>query len=310
MVTALHGVLPVLQTPFDDDGEVSIRELEAEIRWVLDAGADGIVMGMVTEILRLDDAERDLVAEVMCKSAGEAPVVISVGAESDAVAVRRAQRAEAWGASAVMAVPPLSVQLSELGLFDYYSAIFSATSLPVIIQDASGYVGSALPVELQAKLFERYGARAMFKPEAPPLGVNLTKLALATDGKATIFDGSGGIALIETFRRGVSGTMPAADVCWAIVAAWRALTAQDMDAAYEIVAPLGALIALQTGLDGYVTIEKYLLEKQGVISRRHCRGPLSFDMDPLLCVEVDELYDRLQSVVTRQAAAPQKPAGR
>ena len=308
MVTTLRGVLPVVQTPFDIDGEVSPKELEAEIAWILAAGADGIVMGMVTEILRLDDSERDLVAEVMCKASGGAPVVISVGAESSTIAARRAQKAETLGASAVMAVPPLSFQLDQHGLLNYYAALFSATSLPVIIQDASGYVGSALPVSLQAELFERYGCRAMFKPEAPPLGVNLTKLAQATENQATIFDGSGGIALIETFRRGVSGTMPAADVCWAIVAAWRALMAQDLDAAYELVGPLGALIALQTGLDGYVTIEKYLLEKQGVISTTHCRGPLAFHMDELLRTEVDELFDRLRSVVTRQAEKSASPA--
>ena len=56
--TSLHGVLPVFQTPYHDDESIDFETLEREIQWVYDRGADGIVMAMVSEVLRLSDVKR------------------------------------------------------------------------------------------------------------------------------------------------------------------------------------------------------------------------------------------------------------
>lgn len=37
-----------------------------------------------------------------------------------------------------------------------------------------------------------------------------------------IFEGSGGLALVDAYYRGIAGTMPGTDVPWAIVAFWQA----------------------------------------------------------------------------------------
>src|SRR5204862_4815977 len=112
---------------------------------------------------------------------------------------------------------------------------------PLVVQDASGYVGTPLAIAEQADLFGRHPERVMFKPEAQPLGQNLSLLREATDGAAAIFEGSGGIALLDAHRRGVAGTMPGAEIVWAIRAEWDALQAGDLDRATAlqgIVAPL------------------------------------------------------------------------
>src|SRR3954447_21865889 len=51
----LHGVLPVLQTPFTVDREIDAAVLEREIDWAFEIGSDGVVVGMVSEVLRLSD---------------------------------------------------------------------------------------------------------------------------------------------------------------------------------------------------------------------------------------------------------------
>ena len=65
----------------------------------------------------------------------------------------------------------LSVDPSELQ--KYYERIIRAVEIPVVIQDASGYVGQSLPIELQAKLVAEYGDRVVLKPEASPIGPRL-----------------------------------------------------------------------------------------------------------------------------------------
>jgi 4-hydroxy-tetrahydrodipicolinate synthase len=296
----LRGVFPVLQAPFDEDNRLDDGALASEIEWVFGHGVNGVVLGMVSEVLRMSDDERFQFTEAICKNAaGLGPVVISVGAESTPVAVERAKHAAAVGASALMATPPLlAAGATEPGLEQYFSAILRAVDVPLIIQDASGYVGRGLSIDLQVRLFEEFGDRAQFKPEGPPVGISISSILEKTQGKARIFEGLGGSALIESYRRGVIGSMPAADLCWAVVALWRALERGDFARAYEISAPLSALIAMQTSLDAFVTIEKHLLVRQGVIPRALCRGPLGFTVEGETLAEVDRLFDRLHLIAS------------
>src|SRR5215468_4660508 len=91
----LRGVLPVFQTPYYADETIDIATLEQEIAWLYGCGADGIVMAMVSEVLRLSSEEREELAEAACKFGhGPGVVVISVGAESAKLAERFAKHAE------------------------------------------------------------------------------------------------------------------------------------------------------------------------------------------------------------------------
>ncbi len=79
----IAGVLPVFQTPYHDDESIDYDTLDREIDWLFECAADGVVMAMVSETLRLSTDERRLVAAHVCQLArGSGAVVISVGAES------------------------------------------------------------------------------------------------------------------------------------------------------------------------------------------------------------------------------------
>ncbi|HLI77747.1 MAG TPA: dihydrodipicolinate synthase family protein [Acidobacteriaceae bacterium] len=312
-VNELRGVLPVLQTPFQEDESVDLSALRAELDWMAAQGVDGFTFGMVSEILRLSSRERVDVATVTCTAAVEhgLPAVISVGAESTRQAVQLAMASEEAGAAALMAIPPIAVTLPEIAVKEYYTAILEATSIPLVIQDASGYVGRPLSIELLVGLFTDYPERVLFKPEAVPLGPRLTALRIATSGQARVFDGTGGIALIDSYRRGIVGTMPGADLCWALVTMWGALTGGDFVSAYEIAGPLIGLIALQPTLDSFVLIEKYLLHKQGVLPNAIARKPLSFCVDSETRDEADRLFEQLRRAtdVVRRRNGLKRPGG-
>ena len=297
--SSLTGVLPVFQTPYHDDESIDFATLEKEIDWLFSCGSDGVVMAMVSELLRLSDDERKQVTESVCRFAeGRGPVVISVGAEFTLQAEDFARHAESVGASALMAIPPVSVGVGEGELQKYYERILRATSLPLIVQDASGYVGKSMSIALQARLLNEYGEdKILFKPEAVPIGPRLTELREATGGRARIYEGSGGIALVESHRRGIVGTMPGADLIRGIVALWKALEAGDDDATYRLSFPISALIAMQHGLDGFLVVEKYLLKKQGIFRNTLVRGPVSFTMDTETREEIDRLFDRVMEAV-------------
>jgi 4-hydroxy-tetrahydrodipicolinate synthase len=289
----LSGVLPVFQTPFNDDETIDFATLEREFDWLFENGADGVVMAMASETLRLSSEERERLAEATCRLGRDRGiVVISVGAEASTLAERFARHAEAHGADAVMAIPPVSVALGDDEIVRYYERIIRAVRIPLVVQDASGYVGRPMSIELQARLLKDYGPeRVQFKPEAVPIGPRLTALREATGGKARVFEGSGGGALVESFRRGISGTMPGADLIDAIVALWRALKDRDEERIYRISFPLTSLLSLLYGLDGYLVVEKYLLKKRGIFKNSLVRGPVGFHLDEQTREEIDRRFE-------------------
>jgi dihydrodipicolinate synthase/N-acetylneuraminate lyase len=297
----LRGVLPVFQTPWLEDETLDLETLEREIAWLYDCGANGIVMAMVSETLRLDSEEREQLAAAACRFGKErGVVVISVGAESSKVAERYARHAESAGADAVMAIPPVSIGIGESELLAYYTRIIEAIRIPVIVQDASGYVGKPMPIVMQARLLEEFGPeRVQYKPEASPIGPKLSELRDATKGRARVFEGTGGIALVDSFKRGVVGTMPGADLIRGLVPLWKALEAGDADKADRIHGPLAALVSMQTSLDGFLAVEKHLLVRQGIFKNTLVRGPVGFKLDAETTREVERQFDRMMEAVER-----------
>ena len=294
----LYGVLPVLHTPLYEDGTIDVPTLEREIDWAFQTAADGVVVAMVSEVLRLGYHARKELTSHVCKAVkGRGFTVISVGAESVREAVDFAQHAESLGASAVMAIPPVTISLNSTRTADYFAAIARSISIPLIVQDASSYVGAAIDLGVYLRLLDEFGAeRIFFKPEASPLGPNLSKLRDATKGQARIFEGSGGINLVDCYRRGIVGTIPGTDLLDGIVALWQALQAGDESRIYELSLPISAITALQlqAGLDGFLAIEKYLLKKRGLFKNTLRVEPFGWELDSETSAEVDRLFEIMQ----------------
>jgi 4-hydroxy-tetrahydrodipicolinate synthase len=125
------------------------------------------------------------------------------------------------------------------------------------------------------------------------IGPRLSELREATRGRARAFEGSGGIALVDSFRRGIVGTMPGADLIRGLVPLWRALEAGHTAKADRIHGPLAAVISMQTSLDAFLAVEKHLLVRQGIFKNALVRGPVGFRLDEGTRREVDRLFDRL-----------------
>jgi 4-hydroxy-tetrahydrodipicolinate synthase len=199
-----------------------------------------------------------------------------------------------------MAIPPVSCALPDDANRAYFEALAEEVDLPLIVQDASGYVGRSLSVGFMADLLKQFGPeKVLFKPEANPIGPNLSALRDATKGKAKIFEGSGGILLVDSYRRGITGTMPGTDLLDGIVALWRALEANDDAAIYRLYYPICAIVALQlqAGLDGFLAIEKYLMVKRGLFGSEYRREPHSWTLDQETATEIDRLFDQLQQTL-------------
>ncbi|MCZ7644122.1 MAG: dihydrodipicolinate synthase family protein [Planctomycetota bacterium] len=293
----LHGVLPVIQMPYDERGDLDVETLRKLVDWLFAHEVDGVAIGLASEIMRQSDAERDrFTAEVVRAARGRGPVVAHAGAESARLAVRHAKAAQDAGAAGLMVTPPCLTACDEAGIEAYYEALAEATAIPIVVQDASGYQGQPIPIELQARLFKRFPERMMFKPEALPLGPKLSALRDATGGGAPIFEGLGGLGLVDAHHRGIVGTMPGSVAPWALVKLWRALNAGNLEEARRLHRPLVSIIALYPNLDAFLAVDKRQLVRQGLFKNDLVRGPVGYCMDAETAAEFDALFDELKRI--------------
>lgn len=304
MTYAIQGVLPVIHIPYNEDLSIDQATLQREVEYIFATGAQGLALALVSDTLRLTASERmALPARLVQYAGGRGPVIISVGAESTLQSREFARAAEDAGAAAVMAIPPLSQALDEAQLRVYFEGLLDEVKIPVFVQDASSYVGRSMSTAFQAAMFREYGSRILFKPEATPLGPCISALHELTGGRASIFEGSGGILLVESYRRGIQGTMPGVELLDGIVALWHALQAGDEKRIYRLYLPICAIVALelQGGLDGFILVERHLMHRRGLFPNQVSRGPLGYVLDQPVRAEIDRLFNQLQDALPASA---------
>ena len=96
MAATLHGLMPILATPFDEGGALDRVSLRRLVEFELAAGVDGVaVFGMASEGFALTAAERrTILADVVEIVDGRIPVIAGVNGTSTATSIEQALMAE------------------------------------------------------------------------------------------------------------------------------------------------------------------------------------------------------------------------
>ncbi|MBJ7506875.1 MAG: dihydrodipicolinate synthase family protein, partial [Candidatus Nanopelagicus sp.] len=98
-----RGVYCVIQTPLDENDNIDNDVLKREIDWLITGGVKGLVLAMVSEVMRFTADERRVQWQSVLKIIDKrVPLIVSVGGESTAIATALARSAEADGATALM----------------------------------------------------------------------------------------------------------------------------------------------------------------------------------------------------------------
>jgi dihydrodipicolinate synthase/N-acetylneuraminate lyase len=294
-----RGVYPVLQMPLDLNENIDSEILAKEIDWLIEQGVSGFTVAMVSEIMRFSSHERREQWQLVLKLVNRRlPVIVNIGAESTAIAVAQAKDAELDGVSVLMATPPAAHPSTSEEIYIYYKSIVEAVRIPLVVQDASNYMGQPLPMKLYADLLGEFGTeRIQFKPEATPVKERVEEIQNIASGKALIFEGQSGMDLLDTHPLGLFGTMPASEIVWAVKALWDSLEKNDSNQAQDIYGGISGLIQYETSLDAYIAIEKYLLLKQGVFVSVKQRGPVVMVLDDKTKLLIDAAFANLEKIV-------------
>ncbi|MEO8883824.1 MAG: 4-hydroxy-tetrahydrodipicolinate synthase [Devosia sp.] len=153
----LRGSLTALITPFAN-GALDEKAFSAFVDWQITEGVHGLVpMGTTGENPTVTHEEHRRVIEICVKTANKrVPVVAGGGSNSTAEAVDLTRFAEKIGADAVLSVVPYYNKPTQEGMFQHFSAVAEATSLPILLYSVPGRTVVDLTVETIARLREAH----------------------------------------------------------------------------------------------------------------------------------------------------------
>ena len=272
----LAGVFPVLATPFHPDGSPDEEGLRAIARYVISAGADGVVFpGVASEFESLTPQERDTLSDIVASEArGRAAFVVGGSSPDPAVSEAVARRASGQGAAAIMVMAPKTITEQDAVIAFFARVAQAAGAVPIMLQNAPPPAGSGLPVAVVAAVARAVPQIAYVKEEAMPSGARITQmLASAPPTLRGVFGGAGGRYITDELARGAVGTMPACELAEIHVALMKAHARGDRAEVRHLFNRMLPLLNFQAVFRMAMT--KETLRRRGIIAHagKRAAGP-------------------------------------
>lgn len=146
------GLGTALVTPFFPDGTIDYEAYKMSVKRQADAGVDFLVaLGTTAETPCLADEEKIRLLECT-REVYKGKLVVGIGTNSLQGVFRNMKKLEDKGADAWLVVTPYYNKPMQNGLFRFYSAIASQSTLPVILYNVPGRTGVNMEPETVAEL--------------------------------------------------------------------------------------------------------------------------------------------------------------
>lgn len=290
----LSGVFSVLPTPFTEAGDVDHDSLRRIVDQAVAAGVDGVtVLGVTSEVARLDERERHDVLETIAKqiAVNARRVQIVAGATGDGLrtCIGYAREAKAMGADAVMISPPRLPKLNSEAVLKHFSEVASAVDIPIVVQDYPPISGFAMEPALLVRIAREVPQARTIKLEDPPTPLKVARiLALAQGLDVDIFGGLGGVFLLEELLAGASGAMTGFAYPEALVEIVTLYRAGKVDEAADVFYDFVPLMRFEFQEGIGMAIRKEVLRRRGALTHPGVRQP-GATLDPGTIAALDRL---------------------
>ncbi len=281
---ALSGIHPILYAFFDRDNRLDRHAMRRQVQVVLDAGAPGVaVLGLATEVNKLSDAERRQLIDWTAQDvAGRVPLAVTITGDTVDAQQALARYAIAQGADWLILQPPSQRGQPEAFYFDFFSAVMTDLPVPVGIQNAPEYLGVGLGHDAIARLAARHAHFRVLKGEGP--AVVIAQTIARVGSTLRVFNGRGGMELVDNLRAGCAGLIVAPD-CFdyqlAVYEHFRRGEVEQAEAIYREILP--AIVFVMQSLDTLVCYGKRIagwrMGMAEVFDRAPALLPTAFGLD-------------------------------
>jgi dihydrodipicolinate synthase/N-acetylneuraminate lyase len=293
-----RGIFVIVVTPFTESFELDEPGLKRMMEFCLAAGVHGVVANaLASEGGYLSEAERKRAAEIVVNSVkGKVPAVVAVSAPHYRIAADYARHAEAIGADAIMALPPILHAATVADIKTYYRELSKATSLPLVLQNVTAPGLTTMSAALLAELVnELPNARFVKEESGYPAQTVGEIIRLSGERLHGVMGGRAGKTFMEELRHGVAGTMPACEIADVHVALWNAIEAGDQKRARNIFQRLLPLIDLEASYG--MPLMKEVLKMRGVIGSAAVRQSGFRPLDDFAREEAMTIMDDLADLM-------------
>jgi dihydrodipicolinate synthase/N-acetylneuraminate lyase len=263
----IHGVVPIIPTPFLEDGSPDWNSLKNLLDFAVGARVCAVCLpAYASEFYKLTDGERrELAIRAASLAAGRLPVIGQVNHVSTAYVAETAAELERGGVSAISVAVPRLFNLPERDLLRYFGRILDAIAIPLLIQDFNPG-GTTLSLDFLQQLRRQHQHFRYLKLEEPLMSERVRAIVDGTNGELGVLEGWGGIYIIELIRAGIVGIMPSLSVADVLQLVWNRAQQGDQDGAYA--AFVGVLPHISYSLQSLEFLhhtEKALLVARGVL---------------------------------------------
>ncbi len=269
-----RGVFPIVVTPFTKSYDLDEKGLRNLVHFCLRSGVQGLVgPANASEFSTLSDDERKRWLDiVVTETGGQVPVIAATTSGHALPAVALSRYAQQIGASGIMSMPPHVQHPDAEGCYAYYKALSEALDIPIMVQNYLGPIGTPMSPSLLARMCKELPRVQYIKEETFPSS-RMLSLTIAAAGKLCqgIFGGQGGLYLVDEYRRGSVGNMPACEIPDVQVVLWNKLEAGDMAGARAMFNRVLPLINYERQYG--VGLYKEILYRRRIISTAICRTP-------------------------------------
>ncbi|MBN1557413.1 MAG: dihydrodipicolinate synthase family protein [Lentisphaerae bacterium] len=205
----VSGIVSVVQTPFDMDGEVDHASLERLVEDAVAGGVDGFLAPVVaSEAAFLSTPEREAILTTICRTAaGRVPFIVGASHEEVGVCRAQARKAEALDAAAYLVAVPTPLYDAPADIPAFFEAVADGIELPLVIQDFE-FNGPGMDMDTIRKLRARLPTLAGLKIETVPAGPKYSRVREAFGRDFFIAGGWAIGQFIEALDRGVDAMIP------------------------------------------------------------------------------------------------------
>jgi len=259
------GVLPVVPTPFKEDGGVDLGSLERVVDDAVEQRAFALVYpGVASEDVLLTADERASCLDTVVKTvAGRIPIVAGVNADQPQGMVDYAGALADSGVSAVMAmaIPAMGDEIET-----WFTRMADALGgKPIILQNLGAPRGADLSPAQMRQLAAKVPSIRYVKEETIPSGQRVSALVEGIGAEFDAVIGGGGARFVfEELERGATATMPAIELLDLHVALVSAFMAGDREHALKLYEASLPLLLLQATYRMRLT--KLILKERGLIA--------------------------------------------
>ncbi len=299
MSNTIYGAVPIIPTPFHSDETIDEDALCNLIDFAVSSGLQAVCLpAYASEFYKLTDAERLwVVKKAVQHAAGRLKIVAQSNHPSLKVAIELAKANVESGAEIISLAVPRIFNLPEISIKGYLSEFFSAIPrTQVLIQDFNPG-GSSISVELIKELCLQHSNFKYLKLEEPLCAPKFEAIIKATEGKVQVFEGWGGLYLLELIPVGIGGVMPGLAVADILQVIFNLRKNGENDRAFELFEKVMPQIffSLQN-MELFHYAEKELLMARGVLKNSISRKA-AYIPDASTIAYIKELNLRILKVV-------------